>query len=336
VLLPRGRLRPKLDPQLAAIVHRALAHRREHRFQSVRELADALGSCGALLDAPVFVDGQPQGKAPIKALVVNAGEHTLRAVHHGSMASERITVSSGTAATVNLVVEPSGAAQAARATSRIVLACPVPDVWVQVDGLPRAGPLSNGGSWLLPAGSRRVTFQRAGYRPQTHAVVLGPDQTREVNCQLVPSRKLLSSETGVVEVVGGDSALQVAVDGVAGRQARVPPGRHRVEIVDPVLGKALRMVTVAAGRKTVVQLAPEQDQDPAASSGRPDQRTAALVTGTAGLALGASAIAAFLVAVISSANTSVSRTRWRRRRRPERRTRCCLGARLATETWQRR
>jgi tRNA A-37 threonylcarbamoyl transferase component Bud32 len=81
--VPLGSVRPELPPELGAIVHRAMAFDPSARFQSVAELADALGELRERIDLPVREDAVLRAARPPQdpraATLGSEPEHGMRA-----------------------------------------------------------------------------------------------------------------------------------------------------------------------------------------------------------------------------------------------------------------
>jgi hypothetical protein len=169
------------------------------------------------------------------------------------------------------------------------IACPLPDVVLEVDGQPvRTLP---GGrdriSHEVAARTAQVRLSRAGYAPQV--VTLDPTFRRHsVACQLKP---ILEDEfvLATLNLTVSEPGAAVRIDGESYRGQALVPGRHVVTVERSGFKPWTRFIQMAPGEtgSLHVQLSPTDAYKAEYERRAKRQRSYAYTLGTAGLVLGA-------------------------------------------------
>lgn len=273
--------------------------RRDRVEKLIRANEARIGSVELALspqNSRVIVDGGAPLDGPFTAPVrLSEGTHVFLVEAPGHVPELRVLSVRG-ATSVSLSVTLAASSLSARETGQLVIRCPVRDVQVSLDGkpvdrTPLAAPL------IVAIGQHQVRFERAGYASTESIAAVSVSALADVHCALRPLPRLPPELSGSFAITPTPSDSTVTLDGAPFRAGATPIGVHQVNIERPGFRAFSDAVTLEPGktRRLSITLAatPELYAERVASARR--QRTFAIVSGAAGLLLGAGAGIAYAV-----------------------------------------
>ena len=232
--------------------------------------------------ARLFLDGRPENTP----LVVDPGEHVLTALVAGhEPATRTLRVAVGERRTEHIQLVPNEATPEPAPVGLLMVDCKVPDVHVSVDG----APITTAPGQPIPvkAGSRRVRFERVGYRIHSVTVEASPTMISSLSCNLQPERQWRAASSSLLRVRAVPADAEVLLDGEPfhGWQ-RVPIGRHALKVKRNGYEDWSSPLHLEPGRSLEVSamLIPNQTTKEMAAREK-TRRTWMLATAGAGLAL---------------------------------------------------
>jgi len=201
--------------------------------------------------ATLWVDGKSEGVGS-RTVLLNAGKHHLIATAPGfELGSAEPQILAQSEAKLVLRLEPR------KLPVELSIACPLEDVAVFVDGVPR-GRTPALTSITLASGPHQVRFQRAGYLADEQRVDLVPAGTHRVSCQPKPDpRDSLRGRLSVRHPAG----TTVFLDGAPFRDPAVPAGSHQLRLEGPGYKPETRRIVLKPRERIVITLRPPRDPD---------------------------------------------------------------------------
>jgi hypothetical protein len=135
----------------------------------------------------------------------------------------------------------------------LLVHCEVPGVEISLDGVARAttpvaAPLQ------LVAGSTRLRFNRAGYRPVERSVVVPANGSLSVRCDQRLEPRLPPAVEAKLKLQVSPSDAEVQVDGVPLTSAALPAGPHHLKITRDGFAPLEKLVDLRAKHTTELRL----------------------------------------------------------------------------------
>lgn len=253
--------------------------------------------------AEVTIDGQRLADAPAAGTTeLEAGTHGLVVTAEGFLTFARsVTITSGETTHVEVALSPRTGA------SSLELACSIPDVRVNIDGVERARtPLSK--PLLLKAGRHELVLFRSGYETETVQLELEPDKSTRYACALKRDPGAVNLSRLAVE---HPLATRVTLDGAPFRGEPLVPGRHLVAVEGGGFESRELGISLAPSRSLRLRLVPS----PARQTLERSRERRAYVQRVAAYAVGGVAIASGAVAVGLAVSNAGRYQDWREKNR---------------------
>jgi hypothetical protein len=254
-----------------------------HERTRVASLALDVAPAGAA----IAIDARAIGKAPLAAPVLLIdGEHTVHVALEGyAPFSERVAVSAGQRSVLHVRLATEARGTLAE-LGLLALRCDLPDVRIALgertlETTPLRAPLA------LPAGAHTLALSRKGYRTQQLAVDVRGSALTQATCALAPVDPL-PADAGQLAIAVSEPGATIAIDGApAAPSARLPAGRHRIEVRRTGFMPHVEDITLGAGEALGLraELRPEPAYRLDYEARAHAQRTWAFVLGGAGIAL---------------------------------------------------
>ncbi len=191
---------------------------------------------------------------------------------------------------ITLVRQPFASLAGPATAGALRIACEVPDVLVQIDGVPQSAKEPSHFQLLSP-GPHRLTFLRDGFERDERHVQLVPEKVQEVTCQMRIRRDLPANRTARLLVQGSLANARLLLDGMGYGGEPVPAGRHRLVVSCDGCDPWLEELVLTAGETRSISLNSRLLSEGARrlEAQKSQRRTWAWIAGGTGLALGATA-----------------------------------------------
>lgn len=242
-------------------------------------------------NARVYLDGVPLEGTPV-AMTVPVGAHAIVAMHDGYQpALSTFEVGGGKLTTIELALTPSGTP-----SGWLKVDCLVPDVTAYLGNVPMAAS-----DWKQPVPLRErsttIKFARVGYATVQREIVATTGHVVSVSCDLRPLARLTATQQGNLVLRTFPSNSEVLVDGTPFRASAVPIGRHRIEVRHPGYFTQVHDVNVGSPQELLldVKLKATPEFQRKLEVQAQHQRSFSYALGSAGVALNAVALTAYLI-----------------------------------------